>query len=358
MDEYDVIVVGAGPAGCIAAKTAAGKGLKTILLEEHPQVGLPEHCMGLVAAPKESPVMQVIASAGERVVLTRISKRRIYTPDGDVIDKDFGGVDVIVVERNLLDVILAEQAADTGAKVVVNTRVTGIIRENGTVKGVKTNSNSMPEINGKIVIAADGIRSLLKGIPSWEGLTRSDQEVASGLKWHLSGVKEVEADILELHLGSFSQRGFATVAPIGKKGSCLTDVLNMKEMDTIQAGKWAISDKFRDCAILRMTGFSHPVPMGVMLPKRVKDGLMLVGDAGGFLGIDAAVSLGQVAGDVAGKAIEKGDLTEKGLEEYEEISHKIGQYEFTYGAQFHNLDQFSGHTDSEIQEIFENGISI
>jgi flavin-dependent dehydrogenase len=107
-----------------------------------------------------------------------------------------------------------------------------------------------------------------------------------------------------------------------------------------------------------MTGFSHPVPMGVMLPKRVKDGLMLAGDSGGFLGIDAAVALGKAAGDVAGKAVDKGDFTEKGLNEYQEISHEVGLYKFGYAAQFHNLDQFRGHTDDEIQSLFEHGLEI
>lgn len=358
MKKYDVIVVGAGPAGSTAAKAAAEKGMKTILIEEHPQVGIPEHCMGLVASPKDSPLMQLIASTGERVVHTKVKARRIFTPKGKVIEKDFGGVDVVVIERQLFDVALAEQAAAAGVQVVINTGVTSLIKEGDTVKGVKTNSNTMPEIYSKIVIAADGIRSLLKGIPSWEKLTRPDQKVSSGLKWDLSGVEDLEDDILELHLGAFSERGFATLAPIGKKGCCLADMVSLKELDTIKAGNWPISKKFKNCTVLRMTGFSHPFPMGVMLPKRVKEGLMLAGDAGGFLGIDAAVATGEAAGDVAGKAVKKGDVTEQGLDDYQKISHEIGLYKFGFAAQFHNLDQFMGKTDDEIEELFERGIDL
>jgi flavin-dependent dehydrogenase len=258
----------------------------------------------------------------------------------------------------LFDIALAEQAADAGVQVVVNTAVTSLIKEGDAIKGVKTKSNTMPEIYGRIVIAADGIRALLKGIPYWEKLTRPNQKISSGIKWNLSGVKDIEDDVLELHLGAFSERGFATVAPIGKKGCCLTDMLSMKELDTIRAGHWAISGKFKNCTVHRMTGFSHPVPMGVMLPKRVKEGLMLAGDAGGFLGIDAAVATGKAAGDVAGKAIKNGDVTGQGLNEYQEISNEIGLYKFGYAAQFHNLDQFTGHTDNEIEDILEHGIEI
>lgn len=358
METYDVIVVGAGPAGSTAAKAAAENGMKTILLEEHPQIGIPEHCMGLVAAPKDSPPMQLIASLGERVVHTKVKARRIFTPKGKVVEKDFAGVDVVVIERQMFDLALAEQAAAAGVQVVINTGVTSLIKEGDAVKGVKTNSKTMPEIYGKIVIAADGIRSLMKGIPSWAGLSRSDQKVSSGLKWDLSGVEGLEADILELHLGAFSERGFATLAPTGKKGCCLADMVSLKELDTIRAGQWPISKRLKNCTVLRITGFSHPYPMGVMLQQRVKEGLMLAGDAGGFLGIDAALATGKVAGDVAGKAVKSGDVTEQGLNEYSEISHQIGLYEFGYASQFHNLDQFLGKTDDEIEELFESGIDL
>jgi digeranylgeranylglycerophospholipid reductase len=357
-NKYDVIVVGAGPAGCIAAKVAASNGLKTILFEEHPQIGLPEHCMGLVVAPKETPLIKVIETVDKRVIAARIKGRRIYTPNGKAIDKTFGGLDAVVIERNLFDVALAEQAAAAGAEIVINTAVIELVKRGEVVQGVRTNSATLAEVHANVVIAADGIRALLKGIPSWERMTRADQKVSSGIKWQLSGVEDIEPDVLELHLGAFSERGFATIAPIGRKGSCLTDVVSMKEMHKIKSGKWVISDKFRNCTIQRMTGFSHPFPMGVMLPSRIKSGLMLAGDSGGFLGIDAAVSLGTVAGEVAVKANKKGDFSEKGLQEYQDISHEIGMYKFGYAGQFHNLDHFTGHTDAEIQDIFDHGLEI
>lgn len=49
MEEYDVVVVGGGPCGSSAAKAAAEKGMKTIMLEEHPEIGIPEHCPGILA---------------------------------------------------------------------------------------------------------------------------------------------------------------------------------------------------------------------------------------------------------------------------------------------------------------------
>ena len=46
---YDVIIVGAGPAGSLAARRIAEKGIKVLLIEEHMNIGLPVHCSGWVS---------------------------------------------------------------------------------------------------------------------------------------------------------------------------------------------------------------------------------------------------------------------------------------------------------------------
>jgi len=357
MEHYDVIVIGAGPAGSTAAKVAAEQGAKTILLEEHADVGIPEHCMGIVAAPADTPLMQLVYGMDDRVLYSKLKGRRIYTPKGKVVDKDFMGVDVVALERQIFDVNLADQAAAAGVKVVINTAVTSLIKEGDTVVGVETSSKAMPEIRGSVVIASDGIRALLKGVPSWENMTRSDQKVSSGIKWYLGNTKDVAQDCIEVHLGDFSERGFVTIVPIGNN-CVLADMVSTKELDRIKSGDWPISTKLRDCAVLRMTGFSHPYPMGVMLPKRVKNGLMLAGDSGGFLGVDAAVATGMVAGECAARAVKAGDVTEEGLAEYTRVSQEIGEYKFGYAVTFHNLDHFMGKSDDEIEAIFDSGIEL
>jgi len=46
MREYDIVVAGGASAGCSAAMTAAQKGVKVIVIEEHPIIGFPRHCTG------------------------------------------------------------------------------------------------------------------------------------------------------------------------------------------------------------------------------------------------------------------------------------------------------------------------
>ncbi|WP_369424752.1 FAD-dependent monooxygenase, partial [Methanothrix sp.] len=48
MDRYDVAVIGAGPAGLMAAKHASICGASTVVLEEHRAIGHPVQCAGLL----------------------------------------------------------------------------------------------------------------------------------------------------------------------------------------------------------------------------------------------------------------------------------------------------------------------
>ena len=351
--DYDVVVVGGGPCGSSVARTAAEKGLKTILLEEDPQIGLPEHCVGVMPGTKSGFLEKLLKKMDKRVVITKVKARRIYAPNGKMVEeRPLPDPGPWIIERNLFDLELARLAANAGAEVMVNTRVTSLIKEDGIVKGVNTSSSTMPKIHSKIVIAADGLRALFKGIAKWEGISGPDKQVASGLKFHLTGVKDIEPGVIEFHLGSFTDIRCCTVVPRDNV-SCVADAVSMSAFERTKAGNWVISKKLRGCRVLRMTGWSFPVPMGMMLPKKVKDGLMLAGDAAGFLGIDLAVDSGRIAAEVAAKAIQEGDITETGLAEYEKLCQKLDAEESWFTRQFHNLQQFSGLSDEEIQKRFE-----
>jgi digeranylgeranylglycerophospholipid reductase len=85
--DSDVVVVGAGPAGCVAARSAASKGVRVVLLEEHCEIGSPVHCA-------EGLSLNGIRDAGvepvEPVVSQRISRARVFAPKGEVGDQGWG----------------------------------------------------------------------------------------------------------------------------------------------------------------------------------------------------------------------------------------------------------------------------
>ncbi len=102
-NEYDVIVVGAGPAGSSAAKTAAKRGLRTILLEEHSQIGIPTHCSGAFS-PVTRPdfTREIVNTVNKRAILTKYKSMRIFSPSGTIV-QELPWTECYLVERSHLD---------------------------------------------------------------------------------------------------------------------------------------------------------------------------------------------------------------------------------------------------------------
>jgi digeranylgeranylglycerophospholipid reductase len=320
MYEYDVIVVGAGPAGSAAAKIAAERGLEAILLEEHTLVGVPEHCWGLLHRTTRPELYEdIIKEMCQSVVLTEYRVERVFAPSGKVVQElSVAGTADYLVRRDEFDRELARQAVNAGADLRLNTRVTGLLKQDGRIIGVATNSNTVPTLYGKIVIGADGIHAAQKGTPRWEGLTRADQTFIGGITLELARVREIEPDVLEWHTGAFIKRGWTGICPRDDV-SCTIDFMSMAEFERVKSGNYAISKKLRDAVPVRMTGWSHPSDLGIGLPKVVEDGLILAGSAAHLIGILPAIVSGRYAADVAVEAIKEDDVSVKKLSRYEDL---------------------------------------
>ena len=65
-----------------------------------------------------------------------------------------------------------------------------------------------------------------------------------------------------------------------------------------------------------------PAPR-VPLPKKVRDGLIVAGDAAGFIGIETTIVSGRDAAEVAAEAIKVGDVTEKKLSNFEDLCQEL-----------------------------------
>jgi digeranylgeranylglycerophospholipid reductase len=319
MNKYDVIVVGAGPAGSAAAKIVAERGLKAILLEEHTIVGVPEHCWGLLhRTTKPELYHEILRTMHKGVVLTEYRLERVFAPSGKVVQEiPVAGTADYLVRRDEFDRELARQAVNAGADLRLNTRVTGLLKQDGRVIGVTTNSNTAPTLYGKIVIGADGIHAAQRGTPRWEGLIKAEQTFTGGVTLELARVRDIEPDVLEWHTGAFIKRGITGICPRDDV-SCTIDFMSMDEFERVKSGNYAISRKLRDAIPVRMTGWSHPSDLGVGLPKVVEDGLILTGSAACLIGILPAIVSGRYAAEVAVEAIKEGDVTVKKLSKYED----------------------------------------
>lgn len=168
MEKYDVVVVGAGPGGSMAAKTAAEKGLKTVFFERGRKPGdknssgcglgqrwwkdypeLMEKIVDLPSARKVEMVVINLLDEHERL------RYRSGTTGSDLCANRWShGMDGVSVYRKDLDPFLADLAVAAGAELRDSTLVNDVVMENGTVTGVKTEEGE--SIKAGVVIAADG----------------------------------------------------------------------------------------------------------------------------------------------------------------------------------------------------------
>src|SRR5258706_8753507 len=118
---HDVVIVGGGPAGLHAAARLAASGFRTTLVEEHPVVGEPVHCTGVLAADAFSEF-----TLPRRALLNELTTARFWSPLGHQVSYSAGKVEAVVIDRRLFDQDLLEIAETAGAVVLQGSRVTAL----------------------------------------------------------------------------------------------------------------------------------------------------------------------------------------------------------------------------------------
>ena len=156
--DYDIIVVGAGPAGSAAAFTAAEQGVSVLLLEEHERIGVPIQCAEGLA---RSTVRGYIDVRPEWIS-TPLSGAIIRSPDGDEFKITYPDVGW-VLDRTKFDPGLAQIAKEKGAAVKTKAKAIGI--QDSTV--IVREDHAQTSYTFKLLIGADGIASR---VGRWMGI--------------------------------------------------------------------------------------------------------------------------------------------------------------------------------------------
>ncbi len=323
---FDVVVIGAGPGGAIAARTAAQAGLRVLLLEKRQEIGSPVRCAEGIAhealAPFITPDTRWICAAIRAATITTVEGGRWTTTRYE------GQTHGYVLERRVFDRLLAEEAGRAGATIWVKSPALGLLQENGHVCGVVArhgSSGQRVELPCRVVIAADGVESQ---VGRWAGLDTAVplRDQMSCAQYLLAGV-EIDPTCTDYYLGQeVAPGGYAWVFPKGE-GRANVGLGVQADLAREPARVWL--DRF----IERVPGLArgHPVtfiaggvPVMPALPRLVTDGLLLVGDAarqvdpltGG--GIGNAMEAGRLAAQVVAQALEEGDVSARRLAVYQE----------------------------------------
>ncbi|MDR0767252.1 MAG: NAD(P)/FAD-dependent oxidoreductase [Methanosarcinales archaeon] len=327
-DAYDVIVVGAGPAGSVAARFAAEGGASVLLIEKRQEIGDPVRCAEGIGAIDLNRFIDI----EPRLVASQIKGATIYVPDGAPIKmraKDENQTYGYILERKIFDRALTERAAKAGADVYTKTTATGLIMKDGRVTGVKVKRLGVEkEIAANIVIGADGVESK---VGRWAGIntTLKPVELESGVQYLMTNV-DVDEDNVEFFMGNqYAPGGYVWIFPkgpgranvgIGLLGSKVKD--GARPIDFLNA---FIEKRFPEGKIIEMNYGGIPVSGGLVDLYRA--GLMLVGDAGHLSdpitggGIKHGLWSGELAGLNAAQAVKEGDFSEKSMKRYQKAWH-------------------------------------
>jgi digeranylgeranylglycerophospholipid reductase len=326
MTMYDIIVVGAGPAGCAAAKAAAERGVKTILLEEHRIVGIPGHCTGLLGSSERPDIVEdVLQTMDKRVIIRNPGEnpeKHIFAPDGTLLKTVPWPSYLYLVDRAVFDQELAKQAVGAGVELVLSARVTGLLKREERIIGVTTGSNALKEVFGKVVIAADGIAGGVRGVAKWENLIKTGQTYVSGITMELAGIKDCN-HIGGLYTGSYLDKGWFQITPSGLE-SCLVQFMSLEEYRRVKDGDYFLSKIIKDAAPIRMDGWTHTSNLGVRFSEIVKDGLILTGSAANWRGTIISMIAGRCAGEVAAEAVLDGDVSAQRLSKFIYLYEQAG----------------------------------
>ncbi|MBN2201223.1 NAD(P)/FAD-dependent oxidoreductase [bacterium] len=317
-DRADVVVVGGGPAGSWAARSAAQAGASVMVFEKDREIGLPVRC----AEGVSSRGLEGLVTVRPSWIAREVRGAKLVAPDGTVVTACPGDTGT-VLHRKVFDADLAAMAAEAGAVFLTKACVTGLLRENGAVSGVRVEHlGRIFDVAAKIVIGADGVES---AVGRWAGLdTRTPPEfIASCAQATVAGL-DPDPELAEFHFGSaVAPGGYAWVFPKG--GRTANVGLGVPEAacrvrKPVDLLKDFLERRCPGASVL--TWIAGGVPLCPPRGDIVADGLILVGDAahqaspltGG--GILNALIAGRLAGETAAGCVRRGDVSKKALGAY------------------------------------------
>jgi len=156
---YDLLVIGGGPAGAIAARTAAQAGHSVLLVEKRPAIGAPVRCAEAIGTGR----LAEFVTPDCRWISHELERTEIVAPDGTslLLDAEMTGSKAgYILDRKIFDRELVRQAADAGADVMIKTRAAEPIVEEGAVRGaVLERGGKRERVGADLTIAADGVES-------------------------------------------------------------------------------------------------------------------------------------------------------------------------------------------------------
>ena len=327
--DYDVIVVGCGPCGALAAKAAANAGCKVAAFDKRKELGNPVRCGEGIGLHWMD---ELGVEISKKAISAEISGSYMISPDWKhkvkIRTKETKGY---VLDRKVFDKDLALDAGRAGSDIFIHSEVFDVIKEGAKIAGVKAYVDGKPqEFRAPVIIAADGGESIIARLAGIN-TTATPYDTDFGVEYEMVNVQC--EDLIEVYFSvADAPRGYAWIFP---KGDDVANVgVGIGGQNSPNAkyylDKWIRAHPERLGKAKPVAIKGGIIPVGApMTDSAVGEGIIVAGTAahqvdpihGG--GICLAMEAGKIAGEIAAKNAKAGTCDRKHLLEYAEIYKKV-----------------------------------
>ncbi len=320
-NSYDVIVVGGGPAGALAAITIAEANFSVLLLEKDREFGVPVRCAELVGSKGFSEAL-----TPQKEWITHVANGVTFVSPGGIPISVPTPEPAWMLNRQKMEFDMARMASEKGAALLLRATASALLFDKeGKINGLTVmHPEGTKNFQCKLIIAADGVESRMAKLAGLNSAITDLNDIGICAQYLVSGIKS-EKGFPELHFGkNILPDCYAWMFP---KGDGLANLglgiraISAKKSSPVEILNNFIKRKFPDVKPLRLTIGS--VPLGMYLDKLIADNFMVVGDAARMAncldggGITFALNSAKLAAETAVAALSSGITSAKALSPYE-----------------------------------------
>lgn len=351
--EYDIVIVGGGPAGLMAAKTSASSNVNVLLIEKYMKFGVKPCGEGFL----DMGFKIIGVSPKPKFIDTKVDGAWIYPPNsskGIYISSKEAGISGFIVEKPRLLRFMASEAVESGADIMMGAEVIDISRINDEFINLRVRRHGdLLNIKAKIVLGCGGTNCII----ARRIFNIKRRDLIPAVQYKMANVNLDDKNAIYIWFSSkYAPSGYLWIFPKGDREANVGVGCKGKGIEErLRIFIKKHPDIFRKAKIVEIG--SGVIDVSGPASEIVKEGIMICGEAAGHVvpltgeGNGPSALAGKIAGGIASEAVVKDDISIIKLSEYPEKFKNEKYYRMIkVGLKIKPI--FEGLSDNDLNELF------